>query len=96
MFNLNIPSDELKPLIREIIQAILVETDQLEQLFKGKLAVDEPEAAAALGLNPWQLRDLRLAGKISYSRITGRRIRYTKSDLTDYLRLTRESGIRRR
>ena len=91
--NLVINPDELKPLVREIVQAVLAETDQLNHLLKGKLAVTEPDAAAMLGLNPWQLRDLRLAGKIAYCRIVGDRVRYTPEDLIGYLRSTRQSGI---
>lgn len=91
--NLVINPDELKPLVREIVQAVLSETDQLKHLLNGKLAVAEPEAAAMLGLNSWQLRDLRLSGKISYSRIVGGRVRYSPDDLIGYLRSTRESGI---
>lgn len=93
MANFRIDPDELKPLVRDIVEAALAETDQLKCLLNGKLAVTEPEAAALLGLNPWQLRDLRLAGKISHSRIVGGRIRYTLDDLTGYLRQTRQSGI---
>lgn len=92
MANLLIGPDELKPLVREIVEAVLAETDQSRHLLNGKLAVAEPEAAALLGLNPWQLRDLRLAGKITHSRIVGGRIRYTPDDLTGYLCRTREPG----
>lgn len=93
MASLHIGPDELRPLVREVVEAVLTETDQLRQLLNGKLAVTEPEAAALLGLNAWQLRDLRLAGKITHSRIVGGRIRYTLDDLVGYLRRTREAGI---
>ena len=93
MADLHISRDELKPLVREIVEAVLTEVEQFKQLLNGKLAITEPEAAALLELNPWQLRDLRLAGKISHSRIVGGRIRYTLDDLTDYLRRCRETGI---
>ena len=89
MAKLVIDPDELKPLVREIVQAVLAETNQL---LNGKLAVSEHEAASLLGLNPWQLRDLRLAGKIEYSRIVGGRVRYSPEDLTGYLRRTRVTG----
>ena len=92
MVNLLISPDELKPLVREIVQAVLAETNQLNRLLNGKLAVTEHEAASMLGLNPWQLRDLRLAGKIVYSRIVGGRVRYLPEDLIGYLTRTRESG----
>jgi hypothetical protein len=91
--NLVINPDELRPLVRDIVEAVLGECDQLKHLLNGKLAVDEAEAAALLGLNPWQLRDLRLANRITHSRIVGGRIRYTHDDLVGYLRSTREPGI---
>jgi hypothetical protein len=51
-----------------------------------KLILAEDEAAELLGLKPWQLRDLRLTGKIGYSRIVGNRVRYTLDDLLSYVR----------
>ena len=93
MANLVINPDELKPLVREIVEAVLGECEQIKTLLNGKLAIAEPEAAALLGLNPWQLRDLRLAGKITHSRIVGGRIRYTPDDLLGYLRRTHVTGI---
>jgi len=48
------------------------------------------EAARMLGLNSWQLRDLRLRGEITPSRLTGKRVRYTKEDLTNFLRERRQ------
>lgn len=92
MANLNIDPEELRPLVREIIELVLSEGEHLKQLLNGKLAITEPDAAALLGLNPWQLRDLRLAGKITHSRIVGGRIRYTHEDLTGYLCRSRATG----
>ena len=43
-----------------------------------------------LGLHSWQLRDLRLSGKIGYSRIVGNKVRYTADDLLDYLQHNHE------
>lgn len=92
MADLRISPEELQPLVRQIVEAVLAETRQQEQFLNGKLAVPEAEAAALLALNPWQLRDLRLAGKINHSRIVGGRIRYTADDLLDYLRHHHEAG----
>jgi hypothetical protein len=50
-----------------------------------RLAYSEPEAARLLGLAPHQLRDERLRGRISASQVVGKRIRYTREDLTAYL-----------
>ena len=64
---------------------MLAEQKQLQQIHDGRVAYTEAEAASMLGLNPHQLRDLRLEGKINHSRIVGRKIRYTFQDLMDYL-----------
>jgi hypothetical protein len=92
MADLRISPEELQPLVRQIVEAVLAETRRQEQFLNGKLAVPEAEAAALLALNPWQLRDLRLAGKINHSRIVGGRVRYTADDLLDYLRHHHEAG----
>jgi hypothetical protein len=92
MADLRISPEELQPLVRQIVEAVLAETRRQEQFLNGKLAVPEAAAAALLALNPWQLRDLRLAGKINHSRIVGGRIRYTADDLRDYLRHHHEAG----
>lgn len=75
----------LRPLVKAVVAEVLAEQKQLQQIHERRLAYTEAEAAAMLGLNPWQLRDLRLDSKISHSRIVGRQIRYTRKDLTDYL-----------
>jgi hypothetical protein len=92
MADLRISPEELQPLVRQIVEAVLAETRQQEKFLNGKLAVPETEAAGLLALNPWQLRDLRLAGKINHSRIVGGRIRYTADDLLEYLRRHHEAG----
>ena len=50
-----------------------------------RLAFDEPTAARLLSLEPHQLRDERLRGRITASTIVGRRIRYLREDLLAYL-----------
>jgi len=77
----------LQPYLDEILRLVRAERehDQLLTLPSGKLAVDEKEAAALLGLNPWQLRDLRRDGRIEHHRIVGGRVRYTVEHLRDYL-----------
>ena len=82
---------EVEGLIRAVLSELLANTQQPQHPFNGKLAVDEKEAADLLGLNSWQLRDLRTSGKISHHRIVGGRVRYTPDDLKNYL----ESGHHR-
>lgn len=85
MAELQIDTAELRPLVQAIVAEVLSEMERKQLLFNGRLAVTEAEAANFLGLNSWQLRDLRLAGKIGYSRIVGGRVRYAVNDLLDYL-----------
>lgn len=96
MAELRIDPAELKALVQEIVAQVIEELQQHQQMLNGKLALSEPEAAELLGLHPWQLRDLRLAGKLGYSRIVGNKVRYTVQDLTDYLRQGHEPGTTRR
>ena len=86
MAELKLDTVELRSLLQSVLAEVLAELEQKRLLLNGRLAVTEPEAAAMLGLHPWQLRDLRLAGKIGYSRIVGDRIRYNVDDLDDYLK----------
>lgn len=90
--NLILTPEELRPLVRGIVEQTLGELEEAKSLLNGKLAVSEAEAAALLSLNTWQLRDLRLAGKINHSRIVGGRIRYTSADLIEYLQRNRDAG----
>jgi hypothetical protein len=92
MADLRLDPAELKPLVQEIVTQVLAELKQGLPLLNGRLALNEAEAAELLGLHPWQLRDLRLAGKIGYSRIVGGRVRYTPDDLLAYLRHGHEPG----
>lgn len=50
-----------------------------------EIAYSESEGARLIGLHPWNLRGERLRGRIKASRIVGRRIRYLRSDLIEYL-----------
>jgi hypothetical protein len=92
MAELRLDRDELKPVVKEIVNLVFAELQQFRLLVSGKLALTEPEAAGLLGLHAWQLRDLRLAGKIGHSRIVGNKVRYTVDDLLDYLRQGHEPG----
>jgi hypothetical protein len=85
MVKLELDRESLGGLVQEIVSRVLEEQAKQKQLLNGKLAVDEPQAAELLGLNPWQLRDLRLSGKIKFCRIVGNRIRYTPEQLQSYL-----------
>jgi hypothetical protein len=92
MAELRIDPAELKTLVRDIVVSVLDEFQHHRLLVNGKLALSEPEAADLLSLHPWQLRDLRLAGKIGHTRITGNKVRYVVEDLQHYLRQRHEQG----
>lgn len=92
MADLRLSSEELRPIVREVVRLVIEELVELNQLVHGKLALTEPHAAELIELNSWQLRDLRLDGKIGFSQIVGGKIRYLQSDLLDYLRRTHQPG----
>jgi hypothetical protein len=80
------------PMVKSLIAEVLAQTEADRAKTGSKLAYSEEEAARLLGLEPHQLRDERGRGRIAFSRIVGRRIRYTPDDLADYLRRSREHG----
>jgi len=76
---------ELAPVIAATVQATLAQIQADEARIGDRLAIPEPEAARLLSLEPHQLRDERLRGRISASVIVGKRIRYSRADLLQYL-----------
>lgn len=78
-------NDDLRPLIKTIVAETLAQMADDEARLGDKLAFDEPTAARMLSLEPHQLRDERLRGRITASQIVGRRIRYVRDDLLAYL-----------
>ena len=82
---LNLDPEELAPLIKTTVQETWARIRDDEQQLGDRLAVDEATAARMLGLERHQLRDERARGRIGSSQIVGRRIRYTKADLLEYL-----------
>ncbi|QDU15493.1 hypothetical protein CA11_33180 [Gimesia maris] len=79
-----IDKNDLLPLVESIVEQVFSRMESRD-IFKGRLAVDETEAARLIGLKKHTLRDERLRGSITASQIVGNRIRYTASDLIDYL-----------
>jgi hypothetical protein len=83
--NLELEPEALRPLVELVVSEVLRRVqDDLARL-DGRLAYSEGEAAALLGLQPHQLRDERRRGRIQASEVVGRRIRYMRQDLLDYL-----------
>src|SRR5262245_38712984 len=75
----------LTPVIRAVVAETLAAIEADRAKLNGKFAYSEAEAAQLLGLEPHVLRDERLRGRITASRIVGGRIRYTQAELLAYL-----------
>lgn len=82
---LNIDPAELAPVIEAAVAETMARIRADEAALGDRLAFSEQEAARLLGLESHQLRDERLRGRITASQIVGRRIRYLRQDLLDYL-----------
>jgi excisionase family DNA binding protein len=88
-----VDAEVLRPLVRQIVAEVVAQLEHdRAQIPDGPLAYSEEEAARLLGLEPHVLRDERRRGKIGASRIVGRRVRYTREDLTGYLAGRRTSS----
>jgi hypothetical protein len=83
--HLQMEPEALRPLIELVIGEVLARVEEERTRLNGRIAYSEPEAAALLGLQSHQLRDERRRGQIQASEIVGKRIRYTRQDLLDYL-----------
>ncbi len=85
MLNVTIDPDSFEPIVQAIVTETLIQVRAEEARIGDKLAFSEEEAARLIGIEPHVLRDARLRGDISASRIAGRRIRYLRQDLLAYL-----------
>ena len=88
---MNISFDQavLRPLIEQIVAAVLERLDAERQAIGDKLAYPEAAAAALLGIQRHALRDARLRGEIAGSRL-GKRVVYERQELLAFLRRQRE------
>jgi hypothetical protein len=87
---LGIDADALRPLVEAVVEQVLARLDgDRARVGDDRLAFSEGQAAELLGWHRHQLRDLRLAGGIGYSKGPGGRIYYQRSDLIAYLTATR-------
>jgi hypothetical protein len=77
----------LLPLIEATVEATITRLTADQGLASGtdRLCYSEAEAAELIGLNPHQLRDERLRGRVGHSRIVGNRVAYSREDLLRYL-----------
>jgi len=84
-FQLQINPDALEPLVRRVAEEVALKLEESQAAVAGKLAYPEAEAARLVSLNPWQLRDERLRGRIRASKGPGGKVLYRREDLTAYL-----------
>ncbi len=77
--------DDLRPLVEAVVSECLARLAADEARLGEQMAFSEEEAARLIGIEPHVLRDARLRGEISASRIAGRRIRYLRQDIVTYL-----------
>ncbi len=78
--SLNFDRGLLQQIVAEVIREVATDIDWPA----GRIAISEVEAAEALGVRRHVLRDLRLSGRISATRL-GRSIMYTRRQLFDAL-----------
>ncbi len=96
MVSIALEPEALEPLIRRVVEETLARVEEARAGLDGRLAYSEEEAARLLGLEPHQLRDERRRGRIQASEVAGKRIRYVRQDLLDYLLARRWSEETRR
>ena len=82
------PAD-IQPLIEQVVTATVAQLHADASALGDRLAFTEPEAAALLSLRPHQLRDCRLRGELSGSKV-GKRILYERDELLRFLRQQRQ------
>lgn len=85
MLNVTLDADALRRFIEATVAETLARIADDDARMGDRLAFDEPTSARLLSLEPHQLRDERLRGRITASVIVGRRIRYQRGDLLAYL-----------
>jgi excisionase family DNA binding protein len=76
---------DLRPVVAEIVRAVLSEVEVKGRQFDGKLGYSEAEAATLLGVKRHTLRDARLRGEI-FARRLGKEYRYGRDTLLEFLR----------
>jgi hypothetical protein len=83
--NLQLEPESLRPLIEGVVSEVLRQLQAEQEKLNSRLAYNEQEAAELLGLKPYQLRDLRLAGKIAAVKPTKKAALYRREDLIAFL-----------
>ncbi len=87
MTTIQVDPADLRPVLESVVREILGLLDWPA----GRLALTEPEAAAAMGVPRHVLRDARLSGELVGRRV-GRRVVYTRCDLIAFVEHQRVGG----
>ncbi len=83
--NLSFTQDDLRPLVETIVDQTLERVEAAQgKLPAGRLAYPETEAAELLGVAPHKLRDCRLRGEVTASKV-GKSIVYQRDELVRFL-----------
>jgi hypothetical protein len=88
---LDLSPADLAPLVREITMQVIDQLREDDAQLNGRLAYPEAEAAALCGVRPHVLRDCRLRGEITATKI-GRHVAYERDELLAFLRRQRKEG----
>jgi len=90
VINLQVSEADLRQLIKEVVRETLSQLSGDGLLGNsGRLAYLEPEAASMLGVKTSVLRDARLRGEITATRVGGR-FAYEPAELQRYLAANRQ------
>lgn len=94
LLSLSLDANALRDLVQTVVAETVAALDADKVKLGERLAYSEAEAAELLGLHQHQLRDERNRGRIGASMIVGKRIRYSRQDLLDYLAANRMEASR--
>ena len=83
--NIKLDQNDLRPFVQTIVDQTLERIEAAQgKLPVGRLAYPESEAAALLGVAPHKLRDCRLRGEVTASKV-GKSIVYQRDELVRFL-----------
>ena len=91
---LELNDSALASLISQVVSDALSKLEEDRLRVGGRLAYTEAEAAALLGVERYVLRDCRLRGEVTGSKV-GKRIVYSRDELLELLRRNRLGSARR-
>lgn len=84
--SIDVSPEVLRPLVEQVIDQALARLDEARgKVPADRMAYSEQEGARLLSLAPHQLRDERHRGRIAASHVVGKRVRYLRADLLNYL-----------